>query len=97
MASKVKNPHLGSSLDEFLSDEGILEEATARSLKKVLVWQIEEAMQRNGFSKAEMARMMRTSRSQLDRLLDPDNPSLTLSTLSSAAKALGKDIQITLE
>ena len=97
MAKKLKNPHLGTSLDDFLEEEGILEEATARSIKKTLVWQLTEAMQRNGYSKAAMAKAMNTSRSQLDRLLDPENESLTLSTLSSAAKALGKEITITLK
>ena len=97
MAETVKNSHLGTSLDDFLQEEGILEEATAHSIKKVLVWQLTEAMERSGYSKAAMAKAMNTSRSQLDRLLDPENVSLTLSTLSSAAKALGKEVTITIK
>lgn len=93
----VKNPHFGTSLDDFLEEEHILEEANARSLKKVLAWQIEEAMKARGLTKTEMAQRMGTSRSQLNRLLDPDNESLTLSTLSSAAVILGKEVELRLK
>ena len=93
----VKNPHFGASLDDFLEEEHILEEANARSLKKVLAWQIEEAMKARGLTKTEMAHRMGTSRSQLNRLLDPDNESLTLSTLSSVATILGKQVELRLK
>jgi len=93
----VKNPHFGTSLDDFLEEERILEEANARSLKKVLAWQIEEAMKARGLTKTEMANRMGTSRSQLNRLLDPENESLTLSTLSSAAAILGKEVELRLK
>jgi predicted XRE-type DNA-binding protein len=93
----VKNPHFDTSLDDFLKEENILEEANARSLKKVLVWQIEEAMKASGLTKIEMAHRMGTSRAQLNRLLDPDNESLTLSTLASAAAILGKQVELRLK
>ena len=69
----TENPHIGSSLEEFLEEEGRLEEATATAVKRVLAWQIEERMKAEQITKAEMARRMRTSRSQLDRLLDPSH------------------------
>lgn len=89
--------HFGTSLDDFLKEENILEEANARSLKKVLAWQIEEAMKASGLTKTEMASRMGTSRAQLNRLLDPDNESLTLSTLASAAAILGKQVELRLK
>jgi len=88
--------HLGSSLDEFLAEEGILEQASARSQKRALVWQIEEAMREAGITKAEMARRMNTSRSHLDRLLDPDNDKIQLDTLNRAAVAIGRNIKLAL-
>jgi predicted XRE-type DNA-binding protein len=93
----VKNPHFDTSLDDFLKEEDILEEANARSLKKVLVWQIEEAMKASGLTKIEMAHRMGTSRAQLNRLLDPDNETLTLSTLASAAAVLGRQVELRLK
>jgi predicted XRE-type DNA-binding protein len=93
----VKNPHFDTSLDDFLKEENILEEANARSLKKVLVWQIEEAMKASGLTKIEMAHRMGTSRAQLNRLLDPDNETLTLSTLASAAAVLGRQVELRLK
>ena len=93
---KRKNPHIGSSLDEFLKDEGILEETRAAALKEVLAWQVEKAMKRARINKVEMARRMRTSRAALDRLLDPENTSVTLQTLCRAARAIGRDLRIEL-
>lgn len=90
------NKHLGSSLDDFLSEEGILDAAEAHAIKRVIAWQIEEAMKERNLSKSAMAKAMNTSRPQLDRLLDPDNEALTLSTLSSAAHALGKHVEFRL-
>ena len=92
----VHRKPLGSSLDGFLEEEGILEHATARAQKKVLIWQLEEAMKAARISKSEMARRMRTSRSHLDRLLDPDNDKVQLDTLHKAAAAVGKQIKLEL-
>ena len=88
--------HIGSPFDDFLAEEGILEKVNAVAQKRVLAWQLTEAMRRRGLSKAQMARRMRTSRSALDRLLDPENPSVTLSTLDRAAVALGKRLHVRL-
>ena len=92
-----ENPHRGSSVEDFLREEGLYEAASARAIKEVLAWQIEREMERQGISKAEMARLMRTSRSALDRLLDPENESVTLSTLFRAAAALGSDLGVELK
>jgi len=90
------NPHIGSSFDSFLEEEGLLEEVTASAQKKVLAWQIDQARKKRGLSKAELARRMKTSRAQLDRLLDPDNTSVTLNTMQKAAAILGMRIQLDL-
>jgi antitoxin HicB len=91
-----KNPHIGSSLDDFLREEGILEEARSIAVKEALAWQVEQAMKREKITKAEMARRMQTSRTALDRLLDPKNVSVTLQTLFRAARAVGSDLRIEL-
>lgn len=88
--------HLGSSFDDFLAEEGILEEASAVAQKRVLAWQLAEAMKAHHVTKAQMAERMHTSRAALDRLLDPDNPSVTLATMDRAAAALGMRLQIEL-
>jgi len=90
------NQHIGSSLNDFLDDEGLLAETEAVAIKRVIALRLEQAMDQQGLSKAELARRMGTSRSALDRLLDPDNPSVTLLTLEKAAKALGQRIRIEL-
>jgi DNA-binding phage protein len=95
-AAMTDNPHIGSSLEEFLEEEGRLEEATATAVKRVLAWQIAERMKREHITKAEMARRMRTSRSQLDRLLDPEKTTVQLNTLLEAAKALGRQLRVEL-
>src|ERR1700733_10944117 len=82
--------HSGSSFDSFLEEEGIREEVEAVAIKRVLAWQLEEEMKRQRKTKQAMARQRRTSRSQLDRLLDPRNASVTLATMSRAVRALGK-------
>ena len=94
--SKKKNPGIGSLFDDFLKDEGIYEETQAAAIKRVLARQIERAMKEQKISKADMARRMDTSRTQLDRLLDPDNDSLTLTTLARAAKVIGREIRLQL-
>jgi len=88
--------HIGSRLDEFLEEKGLLAEAEAAATKRVIAWQIENMMRGEGLSKSEMARRMGTSRSALDRLLDPSNPSVTLLTIERAARALGKKVRVEL-
>lgn len=89
-----RNPHAGSNFDDFLKDEGMFEEVQAKALKRALSEQIEESMQAANISKVKMAEMMATSRSQLDRVLDPDNVSVQLDTLMKAARAVGKTVEI---
>jgi DNA-binding Xre family transcriptional regulator len=90
------NCHLGSAFDDFLEQEGILNEVTEIALKRVLAWQVEQAMKERGLTKSKMAKSMQTSRAALDRLLDPEYESLTLRTLDKAARAVGKRIKIDL-
>ena len=92
-----QNKHVGSDFDEFLQDEGILEESQAAAAKRVIAYQINEAMRKRKITKKEMTERMRMkSRIQLDRLLDPENKSVTLLTLEKAANALGKSLRIQL-
>lgn len=93
----MKNGSIGSSFDDFLQEEGIYEEVQATAIKRVLSWQLQQAMESAHISKAEMARRMHTSRSHLDRLLDPDNERIQLDTLMKAASAVGKRVRIELE
>ncbi len=88
--------HIGSSFDDFLEQEGVLAEAEAIAIKRVIAFQIKELMKEQKLSKVQLARRMRTSRSALDRLLDPDNSSVTLLTLERAARALGRGLRIEL-
>jgi len=87
---------LGSSFDDFLKEEGVYEETQAQAIKRVLAWQIEDAMKEQNISKAEMARRMGTSRSQLDRLLDPQHADVKIATLVRAAEALGRSLRFEL-
>ncbi len=89
--------NVGSDFAVFLEEEGLLEEVTAVAVKRYIAFQIAEKMDETNLSKAEMARRMATSRSALDRLLDPDNPSVTLQTLQSAVQALGGRLKIELD
>src|ERR1039457_6773070 len=93
---KTKNPHDGSTPDDFLHEEGIFEEIETAALKRALALKVADLMRKKRMRKATMARQMRTSRAALDRLLDPSNPSVTLATLTRAAKALGRKININL-
>jgi antitoxin HicB len=86
--------HTGSTFDSFLEDEGIREEVEAVAIKRVLAWQLEKAMKEQRKTKQVMAKQVRTSRSQLDRLLDPQNVSVTIATITRAARALGKRVII---
>jgi hypothetical protein len=87
---------IGGNFDDFLKEEGMYESCTAAAMKKVLAWQIEEEMKAQHLTKTAMARRMHTSRAALNRLLDETDTSLTLTTLASAADALGKTIKIEL-
>ncbi|PHV34511.1 XRE family transcriptional regulator [Janthinobacterium sp. NFX145] len=89
------SPHLGSSLDDFLKEEGIFEQTQNRAIKEVIAWQLTQAMQEQSMSKTRMAALLQTSRSQLDRLLDPSSD-VTLSTLERAAALVGRKLSITL-
>jgi len=91
-----KKTAVGSSFDDFLKEEGHYEVTQAIAIKRVLTWQIEQAMKSRHIAKAEMARLMHTSRSQLDRLLDPKNGSVTLTTLARAGQVLKKEIRLEL-
>jgi antitoxin HicB len=88
--------HIGSSFDDFLQEEGIFEEVNAVAVKRVLAWQIAQAMKAQNLTKTALAEKMHTSRASLNRLLDDEDTSLTLTTLTSAANALGKQIKIEL-
>jgi len=89
--------NIGSDFDEFLDEEGLLEDVTAVAVKRYIAFQLAAKMDETNLSKAEMARRMETSRSALDRLLDPDNSSVTLQTLQSAVRALGGRLKIELD
>ncbi|MGK2927000.1 MAG: Fis family transcriptional regulator [Lysobacterales bacterium] len=93
--SKGKN--IGTGFAEFLAEDGLLEDAQAVAVKRIIAWQLHQLMKRQALTKVELARRMHTSRAALDRLLDPENPSVTLHTLHSAAKAVGGELKISLE
>jgi antitoxin HicB len=92
----IKKASIGSAFDDFLKNEGTYEATQAVAIKRVLAWQIEKAMREQCLTKAEMARRMETNRSQLDRLLDPDSDSVTLETLTRAARAIGRQVKLEL-
>jgi DNA-binding Xre family transcriptional regulator len=88
--------NLGSDFDDFLAEEGMLEEVTGVAVKRVIAWQIEQEMSARKMTKTAMAKKMRTSRASLNRLLDANDTSLTLTTLAGAAAALGRRIKLEL-
>jgi DNA-binding phage protein len=92
----IGNPHLGSTLDDFLEEEGVRAEFEVRAVKEVIAWQIQQAMTERSISKARMAAQMGTSRAQLDRLLDPSRD-VTLSTLARAARVVGRTLRVELQ
>ncbi len=96
MTKPSKNPHIGSSFDDFLSEQGLLEECEHQALKEMLADQVRQAMVDNHLSKTAMAERMKTSRRQLDRLLDPTVANVTLATMSKAARAVGRELHISL-
>jgi len=91
----MSKKHIGSSLDDFLKEEGIYEETQAKVIKEVVAWQLAEAMKKKKISKARMALLLKTSRTQVDRLLDPKND-ITLSSLQRAAAIVGRRVSIEL-
>ena len=91
----MSRKNMGSSLDDFLKEEGIFEEAQAEAIKEVVAWQLADAMKRQKISKNKMATLLKTSRSQVDRLLDPKND-ITLSSLQRAAAMVGRRVLIEL-
>lgn len=91
---KMNNKYSGTDFDDFLAEEGILEEVSIRAQKRLLALQIADIMAEANLTKTEVAAKMSTSRSQLDRLLDPDNSSITLESLSRLAQAMGKQLRI---
>lgn len=93
----MTNPHLGSSFDEFLKEEGIYDEIRATAVKEALIWQLEQCRKAQGLSKSALARRMATSRLQVERLLDPANPRVQLDTIQRAAAALGRTLVIELK
>ena len=92
----MNEKHLGSDLDDFLREEGILDEVEANAAKRVIAYQIAAEMRRKRLSKSAMAGQMKTSRAALERLLDPENRSVTLATLQRAASVLGKRLRVEL-
>ena len=92
----MKKAHVGSDFDDFLREDNLLEAAEATAAKRVIAFQIAQEMQRCRLTKSEMAHRMKTSRPALDRLLDPANRSVTLSTLEWAASAVGKKLKVEL-
>lgn len=90
----AKNPHIGSSFDDFLAEEGLLAETQAEAIKRVIAWQLSEFMTATDIKKTALAKEMHTSRAQLDRLLDPENTSVSLKTMVAAAQAMGKKLEI---
>jgi antitoxin HicB len=92
----ISNPHFGSSFEDFLKEEGLYDEATAHAIKQVITWQIKEAMKAQRITKKEMALRMHTSRTQVERLLDPKNDKVQLDTMQRAASAIGRKLKIEL-
>lgn len=90
----MNKKHIGSDFDDFLREEGLLDDAEVVASKRVLAYQISQAMKQRDLTKAAMARRMGTSRSSLDRLLDPSVPSVTLLTIEKAARVLGKRLRV---
>jgi len=96
MKDKGKNPHLGSTLDDFLREEGIYEEVTTAAIKEVIAWQLGEEMRKKRITKKRLAELMQTSRAQIDRILDPEKGNVTIETLQRAASLLGRQLRLEL-
>lgn len=94
--TKSRKKNLGSSLEAFLKDEGIYQECNAVAVKRVLAWELEQTMEKENISKTKMAERLKTSRSQLNKLLDPQDTGVTLSTMQKVAECLGKQLKLEL-
>jgi antitoxin HicB len=92
----TQNSHLGSSLEDFLKDEGILEESTEHAIKAVVAWQLKISMDQQHLTKSALAKKLHTSRSQIDRVLDPKNDDVSVATLRKAAEAVGQKLKLEL-
>ena len=97
MSDDIEKGRPGQLFEDFLKEQGDYEETTEQAVKRVLAWQLAEAMKQQGISKVEMARRLSTSRSQLDRLLDPKNERVTLNLLARAAQAVGRSLKLELQ
>ncbi len=93
---KFKKKHIGSSLEDFLDEEGILESSTAKAIKSVIAWQLAEEMKAKHMTKQRLADLMHTSRAQVDRILDPEKGNVTIETLQRAALLLGRRLRLEL-
>lgn len=91
-----KKTHWGSTLDDFLKEEGIYEEARAQVAKETIAWSLQQAMKKKGLTKKRMAELMETSRAQVDRLLNPTDHNVTLATLEKAAAVVGRQLRVEL-
>lgn len=91
-----KNPHIGSSFESWLDQEGIREEVTSAAVKAVIALQLASEMKKKNITKQRMASLMKTSRAQVDRLLDPNNGSATIESLQRAAKIVGRELRMQL-
>ena len=96
MTDDIERGTVGSSFEDFLKEQGTYEDTTAQAIKRVLAYQLAEAMKEQRITKVEMARRLSTSRTQLDRLLDPEQDGVTLATLSRAAQVLGRKLTVEL-
>lgn len=92
----AENRHRGSTLDSFLEEEGVLEEFQARAIKEVIAWQLADAMRERNLSKNKLATLMGTSRTQVTRVLDPNDGNVTIETLQRAAQVVGRKVQLQL-
>ena len=89
---KSNNPHVASRFDDFMKEEGFFEEASTQAIKEVIAWQLAEEMKEKRITKVRMAELMKTSRNQLDRVLNPTDGNVTLETLQRAAQVLGRKV-----
>jgi antitoxin HicB len=94
--TRPKNPHWGSTLNDFLSEEGIREEVTTAAIKSVIAMQLSREMKRKRITKKRLSELMRTSRAQIDRILDPDKGNVTIETLQRAAALMGRQLRLEL-
>ena len=94
--SDIEKGKAGGSFSDFLKEQSTCEATTEKAIKRVIAFQLASAMKEKGITKVEMAKQLETSRSQLDRLLDPDNDKVTLAVLSRAAKAVGRELTLEL-